>query len=108
MKLQPMLAAIDNLIFLLLVGVAALLRWLATKANSSGQDDDSRKTPPVPPPERSIRESSSSDEEQIRKFLEALGRPRDANAPPPVAPRTNVPPRPVAPVRPPPAGIPIP
>ena len=105
--MTPILAAIDNLIFLLLVGVAALLRWLATRASKASQPDDSINAP-TPPSQRSIRESTSSDEEQIRKFLEALGQPRGTKVPPPVAPRADVPPRPVAPVSPPKSAIPIP
>jgi len=107
LTLRPMLAAIDNLIFLLLVGVAALLRWLATRASNASKPNDSDNAP-TPPPQRSIRESTSSDEEQIRRFLEALGQPRGTKIPPPVAPRTNVAPRPVAPVSPPRSAIPIP
>jgi hypothetical protein len=49
-----------------------------------------------------------SDEDRIRKFLEALGQPAGSRPPPIVQPRTNVPPRPVAPVRPPPSPFSIP
>ena len=101
-----MLAAIDNLIFLILVGIAALFKWLASRGNEV-PPNESRKTPGQPSG-RSIRESTSSDEEQIRRFLEALGQPRGSDVPPPVSPRTNVPPRPVAPVSPPKSPIPIP
>ena len=102
-----MLAAIDNLIFLVLVGVAALFKWLASRQQNSSDTNDTSETQ-TPVSRRSIRESTSSDEEQIRKFLEALGQPRGSDVPPPVSPRIDVPPRPVAPVSPPKLPIPIP
>jgi len=102
-----MLAAIDNLIFLVLVAIAALFKWLANRSNNPSPPNESNETQ-TPAPRRSIRENTGSDEEQIRKFLEALGQPRGSNVPPPVSPRTDVPPRPVAPVRPPKSAIPIP
>lgn len=95
-------AAIDNWIFVLLVVIVSLLRWLATKANTSKSERDQQ------PPQRRGPEGTQprripplSDEEQIRKFLEALGQPRTAKPPAPVPPRTDVAPRPVAPVQPP-------
>jgi hypothetical protein len=104
---MPMLAAIDNLIFLVLVAFAGLFKWLASRRQNPPDTND---PPEIQRPEsrRSVRESTGSDEEQIRKFLEALGQPRGSNVPPPVSPRTNVPPRPVAPVSPPKSAIPIP
>jgi hypothetical protein len=90
-----------------LVAVAALFKWLSSRQQNSSNTNDSPETP-TPASRRSVREESSSDEEQIRKFLEALGQPRGTKVPPPVPPRTNLPPRPVAPVRPPPSAIPIP
>jgi hypothetical protein len=47
------------------------------------------------------RAVTESDEERIRKFLEALGQPPTSKPPPPVLSRTEMPPRPLAPVRPP-------
>jgi len=96
-------AAIDNWLFLILVGVAALFRLLAKAASSSktSESPDQSNSPPASQPEQRD-ESPRSDEEQIRKFLEALGQPRSANVPQPVRPRTDLPPRPIAPVRPPP------
>ena len=99
------LAAFDNWIFLVVVAVAALLRWLASKAAAAAKPNDSQKTS-TSQSERPVREGASSDEEQIRRFLEALGQPRGAKVPPPVPPRTDVAPRPVAPVRPPLSPIP--
>ena len=95
----------ENLLFILLIAMAALLRLLATKAGEAKKrppksDQRSTATPQVSQPIR--RASVESDQERIRKFLEALGQPTTAKPPPPIVPRTDVPPRPVAPVRPPP------
>jgi hypothetical protein len=90
----------DNLLFLLLVAVAVLFQFLAKMAAKSGKDQTKRTaTPRTPTPlQRSPKES---DEDRIRKLLEALGQPPTSRPPPPVAPRTEIPPRPVAPVQPP-------
>jgi hypothetical protein len=101
-----MFAAIDSWLFFLLVGIAALLRWLATKATSSSKQAGSEDSPAAR--QEPMRQQPGSGEEQIRKFLEALGQPKTSKPPPPVVPRTNVPPRPVAPVRPPNPMVPIP
>jgi hypothetical protein len=104
---------LDTLLFLLLIGMAALLRLLASKAGAE------KKKPPAPnetvrptftplPKQPVQRAAPETDEERIRKFLEALGQPPTSKPPPPVIPRTDIPPRPVAPVRPPPGMFPIP
>src|SRR5438094_1113080 len=94
----------ENLLFILLIAMAALLRLLATKAGEAKKrpqksDQGSRTTPQVSKPIR--RAPVESDEERIRRFLEALGQPTGSRLPPPVVPRTDIPPRPLAPVRPP-------
>jgi len=90
----------DNLLFLLLVAVAVLFQFLAKTAGKTGKDQTKRTvTPRTPTPTR--RPPTESDEDRIRKFLEALGQPPTSKPPPPVAPRTEIPPRPVAPVQPP-------
>jgi len=94
----------DNLLFLLLVAVALLFRWLASKAGqtSKGSEESERRstsTPQTPPP--IPHASAEADEERVRKFLEALGQPTTAKPPPPIVPRTDIPPRPVAPIQPP-------
>ena len=94
----------DNLLFLLLVAVALLFRWLASKAGqtSKGSEESERRStsaPQAPPP---IPYSpAEADEERVRKFLEALGQPTTAKPPPPIVPRTDIPPRAVAPIQPP-------
>jgi hypothetical protein len=97
-----MLAAIDNWLFLLFIAIAGLFRLLTKAAGSTKQspNEPDESTFPRPDPQQSAPKPAS-DEEQIRKFLEALGQPRTAKPPPPVAPRTDVAPRPVAPVSPP-------
>src|SRR4051794_36892054 len=101
-----MLAAahLDNWLFLVFVGIALFFQLVSrlasgAKRSEDGDDAEQRSTPPPVSTRRSPIHDSDSD--QIRKFLEALGQPTSRPPPPPVAPRTNIPPRPVAPVQPP-------
>ncbi len=96
-------AHFENLVFLLLLAVAFLFQLLTRAASRAGRDQTKRTStstrgmpPPVP------HAPTESDAERIRKFLEALGQPPTSRPPPPVVSRTDLPPRPVAPVRPPP------
>jgi hypothetical protein len=93
--------------------MAALLRLLASKAGDAkkkSQQEGQRSTPrPAPQLNQPIeRAPEETDADRIRKFLEALGQPTTSKPPPPVVPRTDIPPRPVAPVRPPPGMLPFP
>src|SRR6266480_3627540 len=95
----------ENLLFILLIAMAALLRLLATKAGNAKKGPQKVDQGPTITPKigESIRRARvESDEERIRKFLEALGQPTTTKPPPPIVPRTDIPPRPVAPVQPPP------
>ena len=93
-------ANFDNLLFLLLVAVAVLFQFLAKIAAKTGKDQTKRTaTPRTPAPTR--HPPTESDEDRIRKLLEALGQPPTSRPPPPVVHRTDIPPRPVAPVQPP-------
>src|SRR4029077_7569240 len=93
-------AHLDSLLFLLLVAVAVLFQFLAKAAGETGKDQTkSTPIPRTPTPMR--RAPTESDEDRIRKLLEALGQPPPSRPPPPVVPRTDIPPRPVAPVQPP-------
>ena len=95
-------AHLENLLFLLLVALAALFQLLAKTAGKTGKDRTRRTSTPIPstpPPVR--RAPTESDEEKIRKLLEALGQPPTSRPPPSVVPRTDIPPRPLAPVQPP-------
>jgi hypothetical protein len=101
----------ENLLFLLFIGIALLFQILtraATKANKRPGDTQRRSTsapPPIPtststlPPIRQQR--AKTDEDRVREFLEALGQPTTSTPPAPLRPRTDIPPRPVAPVQPP-------
>src|SRR6267378_5246299 len=95
---------LDNLLFILLIVMAGLFRLLASKAGETKkklQNPDQRSTTNPGLGESPRRARVESDEERIRKFLEALGQPPSSRPPPPVVPRTNIPPRPLAPVQPP-------
>jgi len=94
----------ENLLFILLIAVAFLFQLLtraAKKAGESSTETDRRSTSSLPAPPPLPRAAIETDEERIRKFLEALGQPTTAIPPPPVVPRTDIPPRPLAPVQPP-------
>ena len=94
---------LDNLLFLLLLAVAFLFQLLTravTRARRDQTKRESTSTREMPPPV--LHPPTESDAERIRKFLEALGQPPTSRPPPPVVPRTDIPPRPMAPVRPPP------
>ena len=93
-------AHIENLLFLLLVAVAVLFQLLAKAAGKTRKDQTKQPSMPRTPPPIS-RAPRTSDEDQIRKLLEALGQPPASRPPPQVVPKTDIPPRPLAPVQPP-------
>ena len=96
--------SLDNLLFFVLIAVAALFQLLSKTMGKVGKSD-STETPSSPRPQtpRPIqRAPRESDADRIRKFLEALGQPPSSTPPAPVLPRTDIPPRPMAPVQPPP------
>jgi hypothetical protein len=99
--------SLDNLLFFLLVAVAALFQLLS-KAVSKSRKRDSGQTTGAPPPTGGPIQPVpvESDPDRIRKFLEALGQPATSTPPRPVLPRRDIPPRPVAPVQPPPVNVP--
>src|SRR5207247_10970328 len=83
----------ENLLFILLIAMAALLRLLATKAGNAKKgpqkvDQGRTITPKIGEPIRRAR--SESDEERIRKFLEAIGQPTTAKPTPQIVPRTDI------------------
>jgi hypothetical protein len=96
--------SLDNLLFFLLIAVAALFQLLSkTISKAKKRDSNETSSSPEPQPPRPIqRAPRESDADRIRKFLEALGQPPSSSPPPPVLPRTDIPPRRLAPVQPPP------
>jgi hypothetical protein len=93
---------LENLLFLLLLAIAGLFQLLGKAARKTEADEEEPIPKPAPRTRKPIpRAPAESDEERIRKFLEALGQPTASRPPPPVVPRTDIPPRPLAPVQPP-------
>jgi len=93
---------LENLLFLLLLVVAGLFQLLGRAARKRSGEEETPASKPAPRTVKPIpRVAKESDQERIRKFLEALGNPPASSPPPPVMPRTDIPPRPLAPVRPP-------
>jgi hypothetical protein len=102
---------IENLLFILLIAMALLFKLLASKvgeAKKREQDPDQTSTTSSSAAEPIERAPVESNEERIRRFLEALGQPTGSRPPPPVVPRADIPPRPLAPVQPPPGPFPMP
>lgn len=95
--------SLDNLLFFLLIAVAALFQLLSKALSKSKKEPDETSSSPRPQTPRPIqRAPRESDADRIRKFLEALGQPPSSTPPTPVLPRTDIPPRRLAPVQPPP------
>ena len=95
-------AHLENLLFLLLLALAGLFQLLGRVARKTREDEEGPTPEPAPRTLTPIpRAPAQSDEERIRKFLEALGQPPQSKPPPPVVPRTDIPSRPLAPVKPP-------
>src|SRR5215472_8842830 len=96
--------SLDNLLFLVLIAVAVLFQLLSKAVSKAGKSDSNEtSSSPRPQTPRPIqRAPRESDADRIREFLEALGQPPTSTPPPPVAPRTDIPPQRLAPVQPPP------
>src|SRR5258708_26592842 len=95
---------LDNLLVILLIAGAALFQLLSKAISKAGKSDSNEaSSSPSPQTPRPIqRAPRESDADRIRKFLEALGQPPTSTPPPRVASRTDIPPRRLAPVQPPP------
>jgi hypothetical protein len=95
----------QNIVFIVIVAIIGIWRLIARikdALNQSQRDNQRRTTPPNRPP-RPLAREEKTDEQRVREFLEALGRPTGSAPPSKVQPRTNLPPRPLAPIPPPPS-----
>lgn len=102
----------QNTIFIIVAAVIGISRLVARIAENAREQKErremrSKQAPPQGQERRPIIAAPKTDEERVREFLEALGAPKGAAPPAKVQPRTDVPPRPVAPVSPPPIGQPF-
>jgi hypothetical protein len=98
----------QNIIFIIIAAIVGISRLIARISEESKK----QKRPPPPPlrpsgrprPEYTQplrRAQPKTDADRVREFLEALGQPTGTAPPPKVQPRTQFPPRPLAPVQPP-------
>jgi hypothetical protein len=97
----------QNIIFVVvaaIIGISRLVSRITENAreqqqrrNRKAQDQSQQRQPSAP-----IFTRPKSDEERVREFLEALGQPAGTTPPSKIQPRTDIPPRPVAPIPPPP------
>jgi hypothetical protein len=84
----------DNVFFLLLLGVAALFKWLTQRAQTSereqdkANDEETSQSNQTNPPAL-----AGSEEERIRRFLEALGQPTSSPPPRKITPRPTASPK---------------
>ena len=78
---------LDHPIILIIVVVAALLRWLSQKSDAAKPDLERPTVPDQPIPRGG---ETQTDEERVRRFLEALGQPAGSRPPPKIAPKRAV------------------
>jgi hypothetical protein len=102
----------SNIIFVIVAAVIGISRLVARIAENAREQQQrrnrqaqakSQQQQQAPP----IFTRPKTDEERVREFLEALGQPAGTAPPPRVQPRTDIPPRPVAPITPPPLARPF-
>ncbi|PZR74409.1 MAG: hypothetical protein DLM52_09500 [Chthoniobacterales bacterium] len=92
----------QNIIFIIVAAIVAISRLVGLASRKRQQQPPSSTEQPRRTAAPVYPVKAETDEERVRKFLEALGAPPGTQAPPKVQPRTDLPPRPVAPISPPP------
>lgn len=87
------LAAIENVFFLILVGLVGLARWGFALAESKRNEAAARRArAETPTPNAPVeRAPTQTEEERVRRFMEALGVPTTSAPPPKAQPRRVVP-----------------
>jgi hypothetical protein len=84
----------SNVVFLLLLGVAALFKWLTQKAQESAKKSDETKREETSQSSQTHPSApAGSEEERIRRFLEALGQPSSSAPPRKITPRPTASPK---------------
>src|SRR5437016_9642685 len=97
----------QNIIFIVIAAIVAISRLVSRISEASKKQSQRQRQPPQLPssppamPQPIQRTRAKTDEERVREFLEALGQPAGAAPPPKAQLRTQIPPRPLAPVQPP-------
>ena len=84
----------SNIVFLLLLAVAVLFKWLTKKAQESATKSDAgNDEEPSESSQTNPSAPAGSEEERIRRFLEALGQPSSSPPPRKVTPRPTASPK---------------
>jgi hypothetical protein len=98
----------QNIIFIIIAAIVGISRLIARISEESKKQSQRPPQLPHPPghprPEYTQplqRAQPKTDADRVREFLEALGQPAGSAPPPKIQPRTQIPPRPLAPVQPP-------
>jgi hypothetical protein len=94
----------QNIIFIIIAAIVGISR-LISHVSENARKQDQRKPPPRGRAQSTTqpvqRTPPKTDEQRVREFLEALGQAPGSTPPAKVQPRTQIPPRPLAPVQPP-------
>ncbi len=105
----------QNIIVIIIAAVIGISRLVSRIAENAREQSQRRnrqaqaqgQQPQHPPQPSPVFTRPKTDEERVREFLEALGQPAGTTPPPKIQPRTDIPPRPVAPIPPPPLSRPF-
>ena len=84
-----LLAAAENIFFLILVAAIGLIRWIMVAAESGKNSKAQKRADPPKPNAPLERAPTQTEEERVRRFMEALGVPT-TNTPPPKTTRRAV------------------